>query len=236
MLSAGKRSAPLEEGLKGEKNTMKLRTSIALLGIAALSSVATAGTVSAYYGWEDGGTVMSSYGNLGSAENYNWGGDQGSVVALTEDPMSGTPQAFVGWITGLNDGDVIDASFLGLGDGTEFSKVRIWAHYTTGGIDDYGGSAGGNNTYSGADWTLLSDTWTFSGGTASGGDHTGFVIEARIYSYSGQVETTTFVDDLNITVTSADVSGITIHTPMVPAPGALALLGLAGLAGRRRRR
>ena len=87
MLSAGKRSAPLEEGLKGEKNTMKLRTSIALLGIAALSSVATADTVSAFYGWEDGGTILGSYGNLGSAENYNWGGAQGSVLAITEDPM-----------------------------------------------------------------------------------------------------------------------------------------------------
>ena len=139
---------------------MKIRatsraTSIAAaFAVAGLSGIATAETVSAFYGWEDGGTIVGSYGNLGSAENYYWGGDQGSVLAVTEDPMSGTPQAFVGWITGLNDGDVIDASFLGLGDGVDLSKVRIWAHYTTGGVDDYGGSAGGNNAYSTSEWTL----------------------------------------------------------------------------------
>ncbi|MCH2133771.1 MAG: hypothetical protein MK116_08475 [Phycisphaerales bacterium] len=192
--------------------------------------------MSAFYDWSDGGTVLGTYGNIGSAENYWWGGDQGSVLALTEEPMGGTPQGFVGWVTGLQDGDVIDASFLGLGDGTEFSKVRIWAHYTTGGIDDFGGSAGGNNTYSGAEWTLLEDSWTFSGGTDSGGDHTGLVIEARVYSYSGQVMNTAFVDDLSITVTGDDLSGVEINIPgPIPAPGALALLGLAGLAGRRRR-
>jgi hypothetical protein len=218
---------------------MKIRaTSIAAaFAVAGLSGIATAETVSAFYGWEDGGTIVGSYGNLGSAENYNWGGDQGSVLAVTEDPMGGTPQAFVGWITGLNDGDVIDASFLGLGDGVDLSKVRIWAHYTTGDVDAYGGSAGGNNAYSTSEWTLLSNNWTFSGGTASGGDHTGLVIEARIYSYSGQMMNTAYIDDLNISVTGDDLSGVEIHVPMaIPTPGALALLGLAGLAGRRRRR
>ena len=216
---------------------MKAFVACGIAMVAATATFAGAETISAFYDWEDGGTILGSYGNLGAAENYNWGGDRGSVLAATEDPMGGTPQAFVGWITGLNDGDVIDASFLGLGDGTEFSKVRIWAHYTTGGIDDFGGSAGGSNTYSGAEWTLLSDSWTFSGGTNSGGDHTGLVIEARVYSYSGQVMNTAFVDDLSISVTGDDLSGVEINIPgPIPAPGALALLGLAGIAGRRRRR
>ncbi len=208
------------------------------LGIAAVLATSTLGladTVSATYDWEDGGTIVGSYGNLGSATNVYWDPTQGNVVELTEDPVSGTPQAFVAWITGLNDGDIIDASFLGFGDGEDFSKVRIWAHYTTGGIDDYGGSAGGNNTYSGEEWTLLSDQWEFSGGTDGGGDHTGLVIEARIYTYSGQLMNSAFVDDLSVSVTAEDVSGIEIHTPAIPAPGALAFLGLAGLAGRRRR-
>ena len=215
---------------------MKVMAFCSAAFVAAAATTAGAETMSAFYDWSDGGTVLGTYGNIGSAENYWWGGDQGSVLALTEEPMGGTPQGFVGWITGLQDGDVIDASFLGLGDGTEFSKVRIWAHYTTGGIDDFGGSAGGNNTYSGAEWTLLEDSWTFSGGTDSGGDHTGLVIEARVYSYSGQVMNTAFVDDLSITVTGDDLSGVEINVPgPIPAPGALALLGLAGLAGRRRR-
>ena len=112
-----------------------------------------------------------------------------------------------------------------MGDGVDMSKVRIWAHYTTGNIGDYGGSAGGNNTYSGSDWTLLEDNWTFSAGTDGGGDHT------------GQLVNSAYIDDLNISVAGDDLSGVQIFTPgNIPAPGALALLGLASLTNRRRRK
>ena len=216
----------------------KLTGLITATAALSMAGVVTADSMSAFHDWENGGTILGSYSNGGnlSVENYDWGGERGNVLALTEDPPVGTPQGFVGWITGLQHGDVIDASFLGLGDGEEFSKVRIWASYTTGDdISDFGGSAGGNNVYSTAEWTLLSDTWTFDVGNA--GDHTGLVIQARVYTYSGQVMNTAFVDDLNISVTGDDLSGVEIHLPgPIPAPGALALLGLAGLAGRRRRR
>jgi MYXO-CTERM domain-containing protein len=160
------------------------------------------------------------------------------VLELHEDPIGGTPQAFVAWITGLTDGDVVTGSFLGLGD--RYSEpanamARIWGHYTTAGgdIDSYDGSAGGNSTYSGADWTYLEKEWTFNG---DGGNHDGLVIEARIYGYSGG-SYTTWIDDINVNVIDTDNSGgIVIHFAAVPAPGALALLGMAGLAGRRRRR
>jgi len=235
MLSAGKRSAPLEEGLKGEKNTMKLRTSIALLGVAALGSVAVA-DVSGSYDWEDGGTILGSYGNLGYAANVANPMGTGNVLELHEDPVGGTPQAYVAWITGLTDGDIIDVSFLGLGhNDTGMSSTRIWGHYTTAGgdITGYDGSAGGNSAYSGAEWTLLAHSWTFNG---DGGNHGGLVVEGRIYTTSGD-NGSTYIDDINVNVIDTDNSGgIVIHFAAVPAPGALALLGLAGLAGRRRRR
>ena len=46
-----------------------------------------------------------------------------------------------------------------------------------------------------------------------------------------------WIDDLNVSVDDVDGSGgVEIHFAAVPAPGALALLGLAGLASRRRRK
>ncbi len=210
------------------------------VGIAAafaLTTLATAGAlVEADYGWEDGGTILGSYGNLGSAENEYWDADRGNVLALTEDPTGGTPQAYVAWVTGLADGDVIDASFLGLGDGVDTSKVRIWGHYTNvgGDITSYGGSAGGNSAYSGAEWTELGHSWTFD---SNGGQRDGLVVEARLYTYSGQTGTTGYVDNLHVSVFGAAIEGVVINVPgPVPAPAALALLGLAGLAGARRRR
>ena len=122
-----------------------------------------------------------------------------------------------------------------MGDGVTNAKTRIWGHYTTAGgnIDAYDGSASGNSAYSGADWTFLEHTWTFNG---DGGNHGGLVIEARIYGYSGG-SWTAWIDDHNVNVLDNDNSGgIEIHFAAVPAPGALALLGLAGIASRRRRR
>ena len=188
------------------------------------------------YGWEDGGTILGSYGNLSYAANVLDPMGLGSnVLEINEDPISGTPQAFVAWITGLTDGDVITGSFWGLGDGVTDSKARIWGHYTTAGgdIDAYDGSAGGDSSYSGADWTFLDHEWTFNG---DGGNHDGLVIEARLYSYSGG-SGSAWIDDIDVSVFDADGSGgIEIHFAPIPAPGALALLGLAGLASRRRRK
>ena len=125
---------------------------------------------------------------------------------------------------------------MGLGhDDLGMSSTRIWGHYTTAGgdITDYDGSASGNSSYSGADWTLLEHTWTFNG---DGGNHGGLVIEARIYSGSGD-SGSTYIDDIFVNVIDSDGSGgIVIHFAAVPAPGALALLGIAGIASRRRRR
>ena len=164
-------------------------------------------------------------------------GGTGSLYAH-EDPLGGTPQGFAAWITGLSDGDVIDASFFAWDDtpGTSPS-LRIWGHYTdTGGtIDDHSGSAGGSSTYSGTDglWDELSHQWIFD---SNGGERDGLVVEIRIYASSSAGLGHGYVDDMSIDVSGGSDSTV-IHTPggSVPAPGALALLGLAGLARRRRR-
>ena len=206
---------------------------------ATCTSLASADIVTGHWDWEDGAsTILGSYGNLGYAANVfdplNSG--HGNVLEIHEDPIGSTPQAFVAWITGLTDGDIVTGSYWGLGDkdSGQFAATRIWGHYTSAGgdIDSYDGSAGGNSTYSGAEWTFLEKTWTFNG---DGGNHGGLVIEARIYGYSGG-SYTTWIDDLNVSVDDVDGSGgIVIHFAPIPAPGALALLGLAGLARRRRK-
>ena len=41
------------------------------------------------YSWDNGGTILGSYGNLESASNVD------SVLILTEGPISGTPSAYI---------------------------------------------------------------------------------------------------------------------------------------------
>ena len=219
---------------------MKTRVGLAAVAALVCASAATA-DLSTTYGWEDGNTVLGTYGNFVGSWNddpsYVLSGN-GSLYAF-EDPLGGTPQGFAAWITGLSDGDVIDASFFAWDDthGTSPS-LRIWGHYTsTGGtIDDYSGSAGGNTTYSGEKehWEELSHSWTFD---SDGGARDGLVVEIRIYASSSAELGHGYVDDMTVSV-FGDTSSVIITTPggSVPAPGALALLGLAGLAGRRRRR
>jgi MYXO-CTERM domain-containing protein len=214
-----------------------------LCGVAALAAVvgsASAQVTSATYDWEDGGTILGSFGGNMNAVNYV-AGDPGLVhsgnasLFIYEEPLGGTPQAFVAWITGLQDGDVIDASFWAWDNTPDASpSVRIWGHYgvAADGIDSYEGSAGGNNTYSGATvWSNLAHSWTFD---SAGGTRDSLIIEVRMYA--GDLATNfAYIDDIAVTVTGADISGVNIIFP-VPAPGAIALLGVAGLAGSRRRR
>ena len=210
---------------------------VAVASVASLGSVATAGGFySASYSWDNGGTVLGSYGSNVTFTNVDDPlGGGGNALEIHEEPLSGTPQGYISWITGLTDGDTIDVSMLGLGDGSETSKVRLWAHYTLDDITSYGGSSSGPSGYSSSttEWTLLSHQWTFD---SNGGARNGIVIEARIYSYSSNELTSAWVTDLNVEVESTSDSVSIMFPVAIPAPGALAMLGLAGLAGRGRRR
>lgn len=211
--------------------------------LAILAVVFFAGAVNASqivtYGWEDGGTILGSYGNLVDPENVTGIANTGySSLKVTESPHDGTPQAYIGFVTGLTDGDVIDASFFGYDETSGTSpSLRIWGHYAD--SDDvtiYAGSAGGNYTYtSGIGWEEIGYSWTFD---SSSGTRDALVIEARLYSSptTGDYSTDYWIDDLTITV-SSDTANI-ITPSAVPIPAAFLLLssGLAAVIGIRRKK
>ena len=214
-----------------------IRSTTAVAAALICATPALAGFANeASYGWEDGGTVMGWY-NSGSGVpqflNTDAQAYEGSrSLEIIEDPTGGTPQIWVGFITGLTDGDTIDASFFAFDDSEGASpSVRIWGGYAmSDDISNYMGSAGGNSDFSdGSGWSELSHTWTFDsdvGGSNEG--RNALVIQVRLYADSEQ--TPVYIDDLRI-ATSSDTAEISF----APTPGALALLGVAGLAGRRRR-
>jgi hypothetical protein len=157
------------------------------------------------YDWEDCGTILGMYPTDGViATNVDWGlnpvHDGMRSLRLEDNAASGTPQAYLAWITGCRSGDVIEASFWRY-DVTPIAapSCRIWAHYSLGGdITDYRGSAGGQSDYGpGTGWDLATCTWTFETPDATYGDRDGMVIECRTYSNPGDV---VWIDYLTIRV------------------------------------
>ncbi len=206
-----------------------MRNLVGLLAVVSVCCFAVSANA-ATYGWEDGvGTILGSYGNLANPTNVSDFVHTGNhALRVTEDPVGGTPQAYIAWITGLTDGDTIDASFFGYDDTPGASpSLRIWGHYTTSGdITDYHGSAGGNSDYTaGTGWDEVAWSWTFD---SNGGERDALVIEARLYS--GSDPTDYWIDDVTVTTSS---STAVIH--FAPEPASLVLLVLGGLVVARRR-
>lgn len=129
-----------------------------LIGLVLLLAVPAFATQYLCYSWEDGGTVLASYGtncvgiaNVSGPQNGVYGTGSaapGGSTAFTcpgaydgtyylhvaEDPHSGTPSVVVAWIKGLVDGDIIHGSIF-LYDPFEgsstFPGMRIWGAYTS---------------------------------------------------------------------------------------------------------
>lgn len=222
--------------------------SVALLLVPA---TALAQTQTLSYSWEDGGTILGSYGsnlvgeaNVSGAQNGSQGSTTGPYTCpgansgtyylhVAEDPHTGTPQAFIAWITGLTDGDVVDASFFGYDITAGASpSLRIWGHYTdSSDPSSYLGSAGGNEEYTdGSGWDDVAWSWTFDSDL---GARSGLTIEARLYSTPATMDpdhTDYWIDDC--TVTAPDTA--TIH--FAPEPTSLLLLGLGGAVLMRRKK
>jgi hypothetical protein len=209
---------------------------------AALLSIAMshvhAATVN--YGWEDGvGTVLSQFG----AENIQYANTitlahTGTRVLLIDDQdaiTNVTPQGYVAWVTGLTDGDTVDASFWAYDNAASSApSVRIWGHYTLGAsdVDSYAGSAGGNNTYSGASaWSQLSHAWTFD---SAGGTRDGLMVEVRFYDSASVPTGSALIDDLVVTSSAGSIV-VPSAVPEAETWGMmLAGLGLVGFMARRR--
>ncbi len=157
-------------------------------------------TVLGLYGTGDPPMIVTNVG----APDPVYGGLRS--LRLEDNSPSGTPQAFIAWVYGLQDGDEITAGFWRYDDTPGVSpSVRIWAHWNDNpdDITGYNGSASGNGDYGeGLGWDYHDWTWTVSGG------HTGIVIEARTYSSIGD---TSWIDDVTVTIPSRD--GIVLWLP-----------------------
>lgn len=180
-----------------------------LLALVALAVPAAAVTYT--FGWEDGTSVVLSTFPIGNMICSNVTAPEpvyaGSYSLKTVDNHpSGTPQAYVCWIRGLMDGDIVTANIARYDDtpGVEPSG-RIWAHYNDDplNVDFYSGSASGNNDYGpGLGWDVTSWSWTMAGG------HSGLVIELRTYTNPGAIM---YWDNLEVTVPDRD--GIFVEFP-----------------------
>ncbi|MDC0429102.1 hypothetical protein OAL71_00845 [Phycisphaerales bacterium] len=212
-----------------------MRTMLVSAAVAATVATSATADITASSGWEDTSSpaILGSFGNL-----FDWGYETADPYAgnsslfMVEDPVSGTPQGYVAWVTDLTEGDTVTVSMWmkGASNGGVDSdgKGRLWGHYSANDdITSYQGSASGSGDYAGEGgmWTLASHTWTIAGG------QTALVVEARMYSYGAN--NLLLGDDLTVS-TNNDGATITL-AGVVPAPGVLALIGVAGLASRRRR-
>ena len=232
---------------------MRLIVSLcAVVGVCCFAAPVSADS----YSWEDcTGTILGSYGNLVDPTNVcgpqtglkgdvapgTWtcpGAHDGErYLHVAEETHSSTPQAYVAWITGLQAGDMVNASIWAWDNESvdPYPSLRIWAHYSTNAdIFDYQGSAGegiGNTGYtSGVGWEQMSSSWEFGTPAGYGGEQA-LVIELRLYSSptTGDYRTDYWADLVEVTTDSATAQ---IH--FAPEPTSLVLLALGGLLLRRR--
>ncbi|MCK4409844.1 MAG: hypothetical protein KAW67_07145 [Candidatus Eisenbacteria sp.] len=168
--------------------------------VMCLAAALTAAANVAPYHWEAGDTVLGLYGtgdppiivtNVGAPDPVHWGARS---IRLEDNSPSGTPQAYIAWVTDLVDGDVVEACVWRY-DTTPggFPSCRISAHWNDDPWDVYGyaGYAGGNLDYGpGEGWDETCHSWTMADG------HTGLVIAVRTYSGLGD---TVWIDDFTIT-------------------------------------
>ena len=187
--------------------------------------------ISDTYSWEDGGTILGSYGNLVDAENVGptdgidpYDGDY--MLTVSESPIDGTPQAFIGWVTDISAGDDITACFYGYDTTAGASpSMRIWGSWSANDdINSYAGSADGNDGddgyTDGTGWDQVCHTFSTSQENWEEGE--ALVIQARLYSSSsGPDPTKYFIDLVSVETTS---STATINFP-APVDGLIADAG-----------
>lgn len=177
-----------------------------LLSMLALIALPAQARVECY-SWEDGGTWLGTSAappavnptNVSGVQNGLCGSCVGgsyqcpgayngtSYLHVAEAPHTGTPQVWLAWVSGLNTGDVVTASFYGYDItagqlSTNYPSLRIW-----GGFTDATGPAGYTSSAVGATpsplytngggWGITQ--WTFLPVPAGS---VGVRVEARLYS------------------------------------------------------
>ena len=224
-----------------------MRTTITLstLGAIALASAAQATPFQ--------GFTIDSLGDMGSGETYRmyvnmeagtridaiFGNSVGALSIGTAGGMSFYQHTAFGGPTSTS----INSAFFPLAPSLEWdSYVTIGALYSN-------GSPFGNNALLdiGIDWTSFNNggelatdngSWFVTPVDAQGGELNGMVFIGQFTVVGGTGDG--YADLVGqISMQGKDAAGDTFQelgVTWVPAPGAMALLGLAGLAGRRRRR
>lgn len=200
-LSIVKDSEEEASGASRKRGERKMLRMFLICTVAGLVASPAMGQQVVTYGWEDGtGTVLELYGtgdppiiatNVGAPDPVYSGSYS---LRLEDNSPSGTPQAYVAWITGLNEGDIVDVSFWRYDDTPDASpSCRIWGHWNNDpcDINGYDGSASGNSDYGpGEGWDLATYMWTVPAGVS------GVVVECRTYSNPGDV---VWIDDITVT-------------------------------------
>jgi hypothetical protein len=188
-----------------------MKTLLTIIAILALATAVQAQTT-ACYSWEDGGTSLGDYGLVSYSVDGTHASDGFFGLSVAE-VGSGTGQIYVAYICGLNEGDVVTASFDVYDEsaGSVYTSTRIWGHYALpGDVNSYAGSAGGNSTYSdGLGWNNLSYTWTIPA------LKTCLVVEVRPYGASPFDQAPNWVD--NLCVTAPDNASIQFPGGLVAA-------------------
>lgn len=165
-----------------------------LFVLAAAAFTAATADVTASCGWEGTETILGFYGDIIATIATDPVHAGGQSLKLEDNQESGTPQAYIAWVTGLSNGDMVTATFWRY-DMTPAGSpsCRIWGHWNDdpGDISGHAGSAGGQNEYGpGTGWDMAEYTWEVVDG------HTGLVVEARTYSEPGDI---VWIDDLTVT-------------------------------------
>jgi hypothetical protein len=180
--------------------------------IIALPMLAAAQTQTDGCGWEDGtSTILGFFGtNLVDVANVTSPGnpvhDGTHSLTMAESPHSGTPQAYIAYIEGLQNGDQVTASFWGYDDTPDVSpSLRIWGHWgTDGDVTSYVASASGPSGYSnGIGWEKIEFTWTLDTGAVPAA--TALIVECRLYSTPSTDPTgytQYWIDDVEVTAPS----------------------------------
>ena len=194
----------------------KLLMILAIMAIATGASQVTAQTPQTYcYGWEDQGDILGGYllDQMFYATTTDNPRTDNYSLEIYEIEGSGTPNAYVAWVTGLVEGDVVDASFWTYDEVDSNPSCRIWGAWTDGSdINGFIGSAGGNNTYSGpgTEWIQLSWSWTVDA------THAGQGLAIHIRPYNAAPWTgSNWVDDLCVVfpeTATLEVPGGTVAT------------------------
>lgn len=189
--------------MKIEQERKNMKTVFIVVILLASSQMAFA-DITETYGWEGTDTILGNYGDIIATIATDQFHSGSQSLYLVDDAASGTPQAFVAWVVGLQDGDVVTGSFWRRDTTPGASpSCRIWGHWNDdpGDINGYNGSASGQSDYGpGLGWDEATYTWTVEAG------HTGLVIECRTYSSPGDA---VWIDDM--TIIAPD--GATIYLP-----------------------